>query len=33
MGGCVGGNSSKPMAQAHADVSSEEDREPKKSVE
>ena len=31
LGGCVAGNSSEPMAQAHPDVPAEEDREPKKS--
>ena len=31
LGGCVGGNSSEPMAQAHPDVPAEEDRESKKS--
>jgi hypothetical protein len=31
LGGCVVGNSSEPMAQAHPDVPAEEDQEPKKS--
>jgi len=30
LGGCVAGNSSRPMAQAYPDVPAEEDREPKK---
>ncbi len=30
LGGCVAGNSSEPMAQAHPDVPAEEDQEPKK---
>ena len=32
LGGCVVGNSSEPMAQAHPDVPAEEDQEPKKSL-
>ncbi len=30
LGGCVAGNSSEPMAQAHPDVLAEQDQEPKK---